>query len=265
MYLEKIYTLKLDTSIGIRYLVAGQFHERFNGCLKNGKNVAVYHLKARGIMNPWGLGTLDEIKNFYDKERYISGEVPKPDNFDGFKSMTNQLKVTSSPISFYEICDMVTKSLENPNTPESIYSPMPPVFLWVAGKEDEKRLPNIKLENAIEKLLEYQKEGFKLHYISFGTNIVTKQQRKEMEKGFYLIKLFTKNNFGTNNYVERMINGVLLTTSYIPWSRQFKTENEAFNYISKYEPHFSKTGYEILEIKGMTLEDGLETDKITTL
>lgn len=265
MYIKNIYTIKIETADGPRYLVTTHAFDEHTRYLENYRKVALYHLRADGAMNPWGFGTLDEIRHFYDRERYVSGGVREPDYLQGYNRVATRPYGNPIRIPFLQICDMVTKSLEKPLTLESFFDPLPSVFMWVAKKDDETRYPDIELGYAIKKLEELQEKGYKLFKLVFNSYLVTKKERKEMEKSFFVIKLNTQSNTGADQYALHIEKYKLETRSGIGSCNQFKTENEAFKFISDHEPYFSATGYEVLEIPGMTLEKGLSEPKIPTL
>lgn len=265
MYVENIFTLELNTSSGIKYMVAAQAHAKRNGRLISGKNVSVFYLIGDGIMNPWGFGTLDKIRYFYDKERYLKNHIPTPSRFNKYKSLTGSVNQKVSEISFYKFCDMVTESLKNPISPDSLFGskPIVGVKFTINGRED--CFSSITLDVALKKCLEFQQKSPELQEIWFESNIVTKDQRKEMEKGFYLIKINKQDSDGLISYAKEIKGGRIIRTPFIVLSKQLKTENEAFRYIEKHESLFGEHGYEIIEVDGISLEKGFDVRNIPTI
>lgn len=263
MIIENIYTLKVETNLGTRYLVVAQAHNFMDTYLRTDKKIPFFNIRTDGVLNPYGFATLDEIRKFYNWNNLEANKMQE--NFrNRFSKKTSVYGNNSKSLTFYEICVMVTNSLKNPMTPEALFGHSPLLDISLNINRNIVKLNEVPLTVAAQKFQE-SPIGTTISNILFNTPLVTVKQRKEIEKPYYLINLNGNENRKRFGYFQSIKKGCLYFTDLKRQAKQFKSENEVYAYIEKYNDCFGKNGFEIIEIEGISIETGLNLKKISTL
>lgn len=263
MTVENFYTLRVETNLGPRYFVVAHAHLSLDVHLKNDKHIPFFSIRTDDILNPYGFATLDEIRyfyacyrvEFYQEQEKFENRFTRKISFYGNREKT---------LIFREICEKVLESLENPMTPEALFGfhPLLDASFNIGGTIE--KYEGITLNMAIDIFQKYPK-GATIDSFLFNSPLITKKQRKEMEKSYFVIDLSRPDRPGAYRYFKSIQKGSIHTTEKKYRAKQFRSENEVFAYIEKNESYFGRYGYEIFEIEGMTLEKGLRVEKISTL
>lgn len=266
MNIENVFLLKVDYNAEPRYLVVLQVCKKRDLFLKNDKLIPNYNLRVEGLLNPHGFGTLDQIKQFYGPVQRSLTYGHLPDGFNSEYSIIHPTKGMVHKADCFEvICERVYEQIEHPLMPLPLFGHIPLVDVAFSKEGRQMCFGHIPMETAIKKCDDYISETVSMAYINIISTLVTKKQRREMEKGYFVIKIDSNSNSRSSRYVEGYYKGDFSVNSGKRWARQFKTENEAFDYIKKHEKQFGEKGFEIEEVKGMTLEEGLDRTITATL
>lgn len=264
MIIENTHVVKIDTPIGPRYCVLIQTISNGPTYLKNGKKIPSLSLEYDKNFNPWGFGTLEEIKSYYNESRYNKEVIPNA-FASGFYTKKNTFWGTKTkPLSFFTLCKYVTENLENPVMLSDLFEGS--FDLDMILKKDRNCQPfetpfepfyNISMEKAVEEWFKRKDDKCSIYSITFRGVHLTKNQRKQIEKGYYLINIFDFNGKDVKTYITGRRKGCFTASKYMQLAQQFNTEAEAIAYTSKYKRQFGTTGYCIEEFPGMKYEDGL--------
>lgn len=257
MIISKAHILELDTPIGKRYRVLLEGYRLANSAMKNGKIVQAYCIYSGGELNPFGFGTLEEIRTFYDKERYLTKGIPEPKNFnflmDYYNPSLSLNEIRTMP--FIKICDMVTRKLNKPTTLTKLFRKVPKISINFEISGYSRNFTKIFIEEVYEEWLKVRSLAYKITSIVFHGYHESKKQREEMENNYFLIRVI---HDSYEEYVMPPRGSISETTLKKHNAIQFKSEDEALDFVQKYQSFLGVTGFIIEEIPGMKLEDGLE-------
>lgn len=253
MIINEFFAIRFPTNKGPdMYGLATQIHRNYCVELKNGRALHVQSLKIMSCFNPNGLVTKAELESFYSDE-----DINKDDSHIVFDKKCDFYKNNKSRFTPMELIVLIRKALSNPLDFENICGEKIVIFLntiinkqrHVAELTHKQDIPY-----HLYVLREFDKEVF--DEIQFEGHFPWEKQRKDAERDFFVIKMLDERH--QIKYVAgKKKSGFGLAYNTF-WAKQFLSENETFRYIEKYLDAFGKTGYEIEEIKGMTMEDGLD-------
>lgn len=258
MNIENIFVVKLDTPVGPRYCVLVQTYSIADRFMKNGKKIPCLSLGYHEEFNPWGFGTLEEIRSFYDWEKYAKGNAPIPKPFSStfYYTRKNFWGKSVNRFGFQMICETVTEILKRPVTIQDLFPSKPDVDIYFRNsKGDYAPIRNIPIDEALEEWA--KRKDSTVFLITFNTVFATLLQRAQFEKSYFLLNLDRYIGIGDQDYVMVRKKTYFQLTPDKELARQFRNEKEVLAYVDKYAEALGATGYVIEEVPGMTLEEGL--------
>lgn len=258
MTIENTFVVKIDTPMGLRYFVLFQEHSYPPYTMKNERKIPNLSMITESQFNPWGFGTLEEIRELYDRKRYEDYTVPFPTGLNHYNhKRTSFWGDGSKPIMFFRICDFVTEALKAPVTLQELFGYIPNVDISFEKDKAVTNFENIPFSEALEEWIK-RKDDYSILHMSFREYFWAPEQRKQVEKGYFLISICDPIYKNRSEYLSGRRKNCFIITKEKSRAKQFKSENEAFAYIKKHESSFGDFGYTVEEIPGMTVEKGLE-------